>query len=167
MASRTLAEAVRLHIDQIQRLVSCVTSSALVVEGVRGATERRAVSFPSGPADLSGVRLKLTVRQHFRMFDLAGRHTLIVVGYQYALCDAAEKEISAYHWHPSGRSRFTQPHLHLGRAAQIKQRDLASAHLPTGHVSLADVIELAIDGFGVVPRIETWREVIAEARASR
>ena len=167
MAGRSLGEAVRLHLGQIQQLVSCVTSSVLVVAGSRDATQRRGVSLAGGTADLAGARLKLAVQQHFRTFDLAGRYTLIVVGYQYALCDAAEKEILAYHWHPIGKSRFTQPHLHLGPAAQVKQRDLASAPLPTSHVSLADVIELAIHHFGVEPRLDGWRQIIAEVRASR
>lgn len=90
-----------------------------------------------------------------------------MIGYQYALLDAAEREILAYHWHPSGRSSILDPHLHLGPAGQIRQRDLASAHLPTGMISLPDIIQLAIESFGVVPRVESWREVVAEARANR
>lgn len=171
MASRTSKDAVRLHLEQAQRLVSCVTDKVLRVGGERGPNERRTFSFPVGAVDLAGVRLKLQIRQHFRTFELVGvdgrRHTLISVGYVYALWDAAERELFSYHWHPHGRSRATQPHLHLGPAAQVRQRDLATAHLPTGHVGLADVVELAIEGFGVVPRVEAWREVIADARANR
>jgi len=171
LASRTPRDAVRIHLEQAQRLVSCVTDRVLRVGGERGPNERRTFSFPVGAVDLAGVRLKLQIRQHFRTFELVGvdgrRHTLISVGYVYALLDAAEREILSYHWHPHGRSDVTQPHLHLGPAAQIKQSDLASAHLPTGHISLPDIIQLAIESFGVVPRIEGWREVVAEARASR
>lgn len=167
MSSRTPAEAVRLHLHQAQRLVSCVTGSVLVVKGARGPTDRRAISFAGDAADLSGIRLKLELRQHFRTFELTGRSTLIVVGYHYAISDAAEREILAYHWHPSGQSPAVDPHLHLGPAAQIRQSDLASAHLPTGLISLPDVVQLAIDGFAVVPRIQSWRDVVAEARANR
>jgi hypothetical protein len=129
-------------------------------------------SFPISSVDLAGVRLKLHIRQHFRTFELPGavdgrRHTLIPVGYAYAIWDAAEQEIFSYHWHPHGRSHVTNPHLHLGPAAQVKQRDLAAAHLPTGHVGLPDIIELAIESFGVVPRLKSWRDVVAEARANR
>lgn len=170
MASRTPRDAVRLHLHQAQQVIGCVTSGVLRVTGERGPTDRRVFSFPVGPADLTGVRLKLLVSQHFRTFELSatgGQHTLIAVGYRYSFRDAAEREILSYHWHPHGRSRFTQPHLHLGKAAEVRQRDLASAHLPTGHVSLPDVVELAIEGFGVAPRIEGWRDVVSEARANR
>jgi hypothetical protein len=60
-----------------------------------------------------------------------------------------------------------QPHLHLGPAAQVKQRDLAAVHLPTGIISLPDIVELVIGEFGVEPRVEGWRDVVAEARANR
>jgi hypothetical protein len=120
-------------------------------------------------AELAGVRLKLEINQYFRAFDLPAegsrRHTLIVVGYRYALLDAGEREILAYHWHPIGRSAVTQPHLHLGPAAQVRQRDLAGAHLATGVISLADVVEMLIKSFDVEPRLRGWREIIAEARA--
>ena len=167
MPNRTPREAVRLHLQQAQRLAACVTDKVLRVTTERGPNERQVFGFPGGPADLAGVRLRLLMNEHFRTFDLAGRHTLIAVGYRYSFRDAGEHEILSYHWHPHGQSRFTQPHLHLGAAAQVRQRDLASAHLPTGVISLADVIELAIESFGVVPRVGSWRNVIAEARANR
>jgi hypothetical protein len=111
--------------------------------------------------------LKLEIREHVRAFDLTSGFMLMPVGYHLALLDAAESEILAYHWHPHGLSRITTPHLHLGLAAQVRQRDLARAHLPTGLIALTDFIELLIEGFGVEPRLKNWREVLAGVRASR
>jgi hypothetical protein len=167
VAGRTTAEAVRLHLHQAQQLASCVTSGVLVIRQNRNPDARRTISFAAGSADLAGVRLKLEVRHDFRTFEYAGGFTLIVVGYHYALLDAAGREIIAYHWHPHGRSKITEPHLHLGPAAQVRQRDLAGAHLPTGMITFADVIELCVRDLGVVPRLNRWREVIAEVRAAR
>lgn len=87
-----------------------------------------------------------------------------IVGYQMTISDAAEQEIVAYHWHPQGRSPNTEPHLHIGAGAQAARAELSRAHLPAGVITLADVVALLIDGFGVRPRRADWRVVLARAR---
>lgn len=57
-----------------------------------------------------------------------------IVTYQYALLDRDGREYLGYHWHPDGVSHVTEPHLHLGPAAQVGVAMLAAAHMPTGTV---------------------------------
>lgn len=69
--------------------------------------------------------------------------------YRYHILDRDGREILAYHWHPEGVSSVTDPHLHLsGRLNPLDTgpRDvpipLGDMHLPTGIVSLAQVVRL-------------------------
>jgi len=83
-----------------------------------------------------------------------------ITGYYYSFRDLSDREIIAYHWHPNQRSNVTIPHLHLGPAAEVGRMDIASAHIPTGHIGLVDVVHLAITGFGVRPRRADWAKIL-------
>lgn len=94
--------------------------------------------------------------------------------YRYQILDAEGQEILAYHWHPVGVSPVTYPHLHLsGRLAPLdlgpgrEPIRLGGMHLPTGGrvgmVTLADVVRVLIDEFGVQSRRADWRRILAEA----
>lgn len=78
--------------------------------------------------------------------------------------DRDEVEILSYHWHPSGRSAVTWPHLHLGQAGIGHHATLLAAHMPTGRVALEEVIRLAIVDLGVEPRRRDWPDVIRESQ---
>ncbi len=90
--------------------------------------------------------------------------------YRYEIQDSLERELLAFHWHPSGRSNVVHPHLHLsGRLPplDIGPRDapiaLGEMHLPTGGlVTLTDVVRLLITEFGVAPRRADWAAVLAD-----
>lgn len=94
-----------------------------------------------------------------------------VVLYTYRLLNIEEREILAFHWHPSGLSDVTDPHLHLSsRLNPIdmgRNQDplpLAGMHIPTGFVTLEDVVRLLITEFGVRPRHSDWDTVLRENR---
>lgn len=72
--------------------------------------------------------------------------------------------ILAFHWHPVGPSPVRTPHLHVGVDVQVGAVWLGKAHLPTGAVTLADVLGLVLGEFGVRPLRDDWRTVLAEAR---
>jgi hypothetical protein len=79
-------------------------------------------------------------------------------------------ELFAYHWHPSGSSRVTTPHLHIGPAIagtsnQIGQQYIHRMHFPTGLVPLSSIIRLAIEEFGARPLRDDWREVLGQEYA--
>ncbi|MGI8642910.1 MAG: hypothetical protein ACR2LS_02200 [Thermomicrobiales bacterium] len=94
------------------------------------------------------------------------------VSYRFRLVNRDGREILAYHWHPEGVSSVTGPHLHHSGRLQpldIGARDapvlLGEMHLPTGIVSLAQVVRLLITEFRVEPRRDDWEAVLATATA--
>ena len=111
--------------------------------------------------------LSLWIHLNYRVVALDGRRRswgVRTTGYVYQL-RAGERELLAYHWHPRGLSPHTAPHMHLGAAAELGFADLGSAHLPTGHIGLDDVLRLAIRDLGVEPRRGDWRQVLAKAQS--
>ena len=91
---------------------------------------------------------------------------IAIVGYQYTLLDADQREILAFHLHPEGPSYVVTPHLHLGAGAGQLRADLGAAHIPTGPVTLAAVARLAIEGFSAQPRRGTWDAALRRADAA-
>ncbi len=85
-------------------------------------------------------------------------------GYVYPLGDTEGRELVAFHWHPSAPNIVTNPHLHLGPIAKAGHQRLAVAHIPTGRVSLQDVLRLAITELGVSVQREDWDDVLQATR---
>ncbi len=96
--------------------------------------------------------------------------------YQYELLDLEEKEIVVYHWHPTGVSAVTMPHLHVSAAGAVELRQRAGSrlagrktylgdfHLPTARIHLEDVVELLIREFSVDPLRNDWEVVLNRNR---
>lgn len=89
------------------------------------------------------------------------------LGYFYELLTPAHQEILSFHWTPEATdpNSVTFPHLHIGPAivagqTTLRPRDLHKAHVPTGIVSRAAVVRLAIAEFGVVPLRADWERVL-------
>ncbi len=94
------------------------------------------------------------------------------IGYRYRVLDPLDREVLSYHWHPTGVSPITYPHLHLSRrlspldlGPHQEPAALGEMHLPTGFVTLADVVRLLITEFGVAPRRANWEAILAAERA--
>jgi hypothetical protein len=93
------------------------------------------------------------------------------VSYEYRIVDPDEREILAFHWHPTSLSNVIDPHLHLtSRLNPIDMgRDqdplrLAGIHIPTGFVTLEDIVRLLITEFGITPRRDDWDDLLRENR---
>lgn len=93
------------------------------------------------------------------------------MSYESRLLDREEREILAFHWHPVGLSHVTDPHLHL--ASRLIPLDmgrdqdplaLAGIHIPTGFVTLEDVVRLLITEIGIRPRRTDWGDLLRENR---
>jgi hypothetical protein len=101
----------------------------------------------------------------------AGRAPFEVLrtGYWYDILDLAGREIIASHWHPSGISPVTTPHLHL--TSRLGRLDLPGGgsvalgemHIPTGYLDLSDLVGLLITEFDVEPRRPDWESVLRDA----
>jgi len=165
---QTAREAVENHVRPVQWALSCVTDA---VPGHRGGTyvsEKSHVltlGTDNGSTFLSGADLKFSFIQHYSILQLEGDQPYRVrtAYYAYGLEDLEGDEIFAYHWHPYGISPVGYPHLHLKHGARIGRPELIRGHLPTGRVSLEDVLTLVIEQFDVKPLRSDWREVLEES----
>jgi len=107
--------------------------------------------------------LALDASALYRSEQRTADHTWAVraAGYRYQLYLAASVELLAYHWHPEDPNPVKSPHLHLSAGAQVGFVALARAHIPTGLVSLADVLRFAIEDLGVRPLRPDWPAILA------
>ncbi len=156
--------------EPLQSALSCVSRTVL---DARGAYYPAARPHPLSLSDDAAVRLggnarlSLTVEIGYRIHDTLpvedkGRWAVTSAMYMYTFYDARGGQLLSYHWHPEGRSPITTPHLHLGASAVTRDL-LATAHLPTGLITLIDVIRLAIQDFGVRPLRRDWAAVLDRA----
>ncbi len=165
---RTPAEAVGEYIDATQLLVSCVTDAVVGVGGGYYASDRPHTLSLNDRRHIrirGTSRLWLFLRQYYRIIESGIPRTpwtVIETGYEYSIMDADQREILAYHWHPMGQSSFISQHLHIGHGAMTAREELHTAHLPTGYVSLPDIIRLLIRDFGAIPRRGDWESVLSE-----
>ncbi|MGH2607817.1 MAG: hypothetical protein ACRDHF_01900 [Tepidiformaceae bacterium] len=81
------------------------------------------------------------------------------VAYRYRLV-VRERELLVFHWNPAGPEGKPFPHLHLSAAAEVGNRALTRAHIPTGEVTLRDVVRLLIEELGIRPRRNDWRRIL-------
>lgn len=173
MSGRTPAAAVNIHRESIQRAFSCVTTS--VPHGQGGyhvSPDPHIITLGTGSqrVRLSGEsRIHIRYTQYYRIAQRGGGRDawrVITTGYFYALDDAEQREIIAFHWHPDQQSDVVDPHLHLGPGARIGYDRLHRAHIPTGLITIQDVLKLAITDLGVEPLIdrEAALQVLADTR---
>ena len=81
--------------------------------------------------------------------------------YEFTLTDRStpRNRVFAWHWHPtSKRSSVTHPHVHLPKATPF-----ANAHVPTGRVSIEDIVLFGFQDLGVPPAIENAQAIVEEA----
>lgn len=173
MAGRTPHEAVQNFLQPLSLALSCVTRDVLNNSPGRGRRwdpnggPYKAVLADGGPVKLAGGSgLTLSVIHHFRIVESEGDRgpwKVSSAAYFYTLEDEAGREVVAYHWHPAQRSRVTAPHMHLGAGAGALRDEFHRAHLPTGRVSLEDVLRLAISEFAVKPLRPDWETILDDA----
>ena len=170
MLGRTEAEAVSNYVEMIQRAVSCVSDSVVSVRGgyYVADTSHTLVMNRGNPVRLGGTSaLWLSIQQYYRIVGSETPRTpwtVAEVGYRYEVMDADAREILAYHWHPTGQSSFVSQHLHIGHGAMLGREEFQNAHLPTGYVSVADLVRLLVEDFGVTPRHGNWESVLSDFR---
>lgn len=87
------------------------------------------------------------------------------VGYSYILHGEEGKELFAYQWHPNSPSPVRTPHVHIGTALGLTDPVLPKLHMPTGRVSLEQVIRLAVE-LGAEPIRSDWEEVLRKSEES-
>ena len=94
--------------------------------------------------------------------------------YEYRLLNSRGTELLVFHWQPGAAFRGPDfPHVHVSAAltaqvtATAAQRfPLDKRHVPTGFVSLADVVRMLIAEFGIAERRRDWPARLARAEAT-
>jgi hypothetical protein len=81
------------------------------------------------------------------------------IDYRWVLNDSDGHEILAYHYHPMGSSSIKHPHLHAG--SQDRRLAHGKKHLPTGYISLAEIIRCLITEFEAPPLRTDWADILA------
>lgn len=92
---------------------------------------------------------------------------IALLAYNYMLLTPNGPEICSYQWDTEGLSSVTYPHLHIGRGATgnvttFGPSGLHRIHFPTRHITIEDVLRLAIAEFGVEPRRPDWESILNE-----
>jgi hypothetical protein len=91
--------------------------------------------------------------------------------YAYRVLDHQERELLVYHWQPGpGFLGPDHPHVHVSaalhariNAVTTRAYDLDKRHLATGHVSLAMVVRMLIEEFGIAPLRPDWPQILERA----
>ena len=172
MRGRTPVEAVNSYLALIQLAVSCASDAVVTVRGGYYPSEssHALTMYENRPVRLGGAsRLWFQLRQYYRIVesDLPSDSWMVQeTGYRYAVIDTEGREVLEYHWHPVGESPIVTPHLHIGHGAMAARRELSDTHLPTGLVSISEILRMLIRDFSVTPRREDWESVLNEVSAS-
>jgi hypothetical protein len=173
--SRPRRDAIEAYRRERQLIASCIADGVVIIRGTTGANHGSAGSFAAvlgsdTGVDLIGVTsLNLLVVESFIVHPRIESGTrdwqTTLTSYAYAFRHEDGSEILAYHWHPQGAGFVPFPHLHIGAVmiasdAPLRPGDFHRAHLPTQHVTIADIVRLAIIEFGVSPLRQDWRAVL-------
>ena len=179
VSARQRRESVRAYQDAIKRLLSCAVQTHITTQAPSPATAEvfsdalALVLFNGAPAALQGsIPLFLDVSQHFHVANVdAPRSTRIeVISYIYTFMTRDRVELVSYQWHPHSEGDTDFPHVHIGPAMSrhdsvVRPGEAHKIYLPTGEVSLADVLRLGITELGVEPRREDWDAILSPSGA--
>jgi hypothetical protein len=163
-------EALRRYKQVLQRSLGCVTPAIWIT----GATERDPdVHYLTTsedpirvPTDAGGGYVYLSASQNFR-YDRHGRFPgewkVTTLGYVYrvALGPSQDDSIVAWHWHPSTKAEC---HVHSFSSHGLLPGGLGELHLPTGRVSIEQILRFLILDLGVRARVG-WEQAIGESEA--
>jgi hypothetical protein len=160
MPGRNEREAWTAFKQPMEKVVGCIDQTIRLNER-RFETGIWLLATPSGGIKF-GPALTLTFSLHLEPLDESGEWRMTTRKYDFELCLKTDpsKIVFGWHWHPaSKRSHITYPHLHVPSALDFKTR-----HIPTGRVSLEDVILFGFDELNVTPAFDTAPEIVAEVR---
>jgi len=152
-------EAWREFREPLKRAVGAVDLSVRLRER-RFENEQRLLASPVTGIPF-GQRLSLLFSLTLEPIEESGLWRMTTRRYDFSIVEASTTNIVfGWHWHPfSRRSQVTYPHVHVPSASQFKTR-----HIPTGRVSLEDVILFGFDELGVEPAYKTGRDIVIAVR---
>jgi hypothetical protein len=162
LAGRTPHEARSNFLGPLPRALSCVTDAQVVYRpNAPGHIEALSLSeepirIPCASGDTPWW---LSVEQRYTLIEAddptRGPWKVSTRAYRYRL-DNDAGEVASWHWHPAGRSKMREPHLH------VSDGPLANAHLPTRRVGLEAVLHLLLVDLDARPRRDDWSQVLGD-----
>jgi len=161
LAGKSPHQAVRNCLAPLSLAVSCVTHDVLVASGSDLDKVESLTLNKGSPSKLkSNPILFLTVKMLYRVTEITGEKgpwKVSTAAYYYGIHDRHQSEILSYHWHPQTERNY--PHIHLHSGSSVI-RALQGIHLPTGRVSLEQVLRLLIEEMKVKPIRPDWNKVL-------
>ena len=178
MAGRNHKEAFTQYVIPIEDSLRCVTPQRFALpSSVRLSNLEVNQNYAAAlnafvPVPLRGPNsLFLKVGQSFRIVRLAddrNSYDVQTISYVYVIAASEGRELFTFHWTPEETrpGMVTTPHMHVGAALLGQQQfirpgALHKAHIPTGPLSLAAIVEL-----GVTPLRSNWQAVLDRAEAA-
>lgn len=141
--------------EPILRVVGCIDQTARPKEH----TFASGVRFLGGKEIPFGDALHLSFAFHLEHGQKDGVDRMTTLRYEFTLTDQATRRVFAWHWHPeSKRSRVIYPHLHMPKGTPH-----AKAHVPTGRVTLEEVVLFGFHDLGVEPAVENGLSIVEQA----
>lgn len=174
ITGRTLHEAAQTFCDHLNRVLSTtVTQTRVVAFGPRGA-RRIQVTFRQ-----AGQPIKAPLRTRFGQMGLyigqvcdsvirGGLHELRTVKYTYTLTpEGTEEPLLRWEYvkEPGPEDRWCRHHLQGNVSLPIGREtvSLNDLHLPTGYVTIEDILRFCIVDLGIEPPSINWHEILQES----
>jgi hypothetical protein len=161
LPERSLSGERALYLREFQRSLSTVTNAVLRAEAVSADGLVVSAGIPAGVRIRAqrGTHLFIQLEEEVEFAASVGIWSSVRVGYRYQLQAGDAHEILAFHWHPQGQ-KSNSPHLHISSGAGSLIPELQRAHIPTGEVSLEDVLAFVIRDFNVRPHRTDYARVL-------
>jgi hypothetical protein len=170
--SRDVGQAL---VTALNSVTDCVTEQHLVARPQRlesgvayGVAFGTGMSAPLRARSGASSGLRLDLHHSFVIAEAVppndSDRNAVTISYEYRLLDSQETELLVYHWHPGVIARGPDfPHIHVSAslsaqitATQVQRLPLDKRHVPTGLITLADVVRMLIAEFGVAGRHRDW-----------
>ncbi len=122
----------------------------------------------------SGSFLRLRRGKEVYFFQISQRFQIIAndnfrvlpLRYIYVIWGPRQSErVIDWHFHRRLNESF-EGHLHIRDDARTTSHSLVNRHIPTGRVSLVDIVRFSIEELKIKARDPNWREVLEEAEAT-
>ena len=185
MPARTAETASDDFVDAQRQAISCIARVTVYGSGTEPSGEQTLSIWSSGQGEPDLLRLKTHRGIGEIVISIALNYMIAPAGirafsieptrYQYRVLDIAGRELVVYDWHPTGLSPVITPHLHVPAAGSVvlTQRPgspltsaksyIGAMHLPTGPISLAEIVRMFITEFRVDPIRDDREQVLRAA----
>lgn len=162
MPGRTPEEAWRDFRGTLRKVVGCIDAQARLKERLEPDGTRWIGTDPNAPVRLGGAH-RLATKLHLRYLQLDnGLWRMTTTRYAHAISPARDlaEELMRWEWHPtSKRSPVGYAHFHIVKGAPYGKK-----HIPTGRVSVEDILMFAVAELGAEYAYPTAGDVLAEIR---